>query len=103
MFAFSFDYYPLFCLYIFTIDQHSGCIDRNQQFIIITSLHVNTMSSGDDVGVGEQSPSAKTILTPSVELDERGCVILFMPSSVRYTRAGWFVTKCAPQIILPNQ
>ena len=88
--------YPLFCLYIFTIDQHSG---YRQEQINITSLHINTVSSGDDVGVGEQSPSAKTILTPSVELGERGCVILFMSSSVRYTRAGWFVTKYAPQII----
>ena len=64
------------------------------------------MSSGDDVGVGEQSPAAKAILTPSVELGERDCVILFfyhcLPS-MRYSRAGWFVAKYVPQIIPQNQ
>ena len=64
------------------------------------------MSSGDDVGVGEQSPAAKAILTPSVELGERDCVILFfyhcLPS-MRYSRAGWFVAKYVPQIITQKQ
>ena len=64
------------------------------------------MSSGDDVGVGEQSPAAKAIFTPSVELGERDCVILSLSLFTIYkiyTRAGWFVAKYVPQIIPKNQ